>query len=66
MHKTASGLEYNDDQVGSGASPRTGQTCVMHYTGWLWKDGQKGAIRHEGPMADIAADAALREAYLGV
>ena len=27
---------------------------------------EKGAIRHEGPMADIAADAALREAYLGV
>jgi len=27
---------------------------------------EKGAIRHEGRMADIAADAALREAYLGV
>jgi branched-chain amino acid transport system ATP-binding protein len=27
---------------------------------------EKGAIRHEGPMATIVADAALREAYLGV
>jgi branched-chain amino acid transport system ATP-binding protein len=27
---------------------------------------EKGAIRHEGRMADIAADAALREAYLGL
>ena len=27
---------------------------------------EKGAIRHEGRMADIAADAALREAYLSV
>ena len=27
---------------------------------------EKGAIRHAGPMADIAADAALRETYLGV
>ena len=27
---------------------------------------EKGAIRHEGRMADIAADAALREMYLGV
>jgi branched-chain amino acid transport system ATP-binding protein len=27
---------------------------------------EKGTIRHEGRMADIAADAALREAYLGV
>jgi branched-chain amino acid transport system ATP-binding protein len=27
---------------------------------------EKGAIRHEGRMADIAADASLREAYLSV
>jgi branched-chain amino acid transport system ATP-binding protein len=27
---------------------------------------EKGAIGHEGPMATIAADVALREAYLGV
>jgi branched-chain amino acid transport system ATP-binding protein len=27
---------------------------------------EKGAIRHEGRMADIAADAALREAYLAI
>ena len=27
---------------------------------------EKGAIRHEGRMADIARDAALREMYLGV
>jgi branched-chain amino acid transport system ATP-binding protein len=27
---------------------------------------EKGAIRHEGRMADIASDAALREAYLAV
>ena len=22
--------------------PKTGQTCVMHYTGWLYENGQKG------------------------
>ena len=27
---------------------------------------EKGAVRHEGPMADIAANPALREAYLAV
>jgi peptidylprolyl isomerase len=43
MEKTASGLEFEDTQVGTGASPATGQTCVMHYTGWLWVDGAKGA-----------------------
>ena len=39
---TPSGLQYIDSKVGTGASPRTGQTCVMHYTGWLYENGQKG------------------------
>lgn len=39
---TASGLEIVDTQEGSGATPKTGQTCVMHYTGWLYEDGKKG------------------------
>lgn len=39
---TASGLSYEDTQVGAGAAPRSGQTCVMHYTGWLWENGAKG------------------------
>ncbi len=42
MIKTASGLQYEDTVVGTGESPRTGMTCVMHYTGWLWVDGKKG------------------------
>ena len=42
MEKTASGLQYEDTQVGTGASPAKGQTCVMHYTGWLWENGAKG------------------------
>jgi peptidylprolyl isomerase len=41
--KTASGLEIVDTVAGTGASPATGQTCVMHYTGWLYVDGKKGA-----------------------
>jgi len=43
MQKTASGLSFEDTQEGTGASPQKGQTCVMHYTGWLYKDGKKGA-----------------------
>ena len=39
---TASGLKIEDTQVGTGASPKTGQTCVMHYTGWLYENGAKG------------------------
>ena len=39
---TPSGLKIIDTQPGTGASPKTGQTCVMHYTGWLYEDGTKG------------------------
>jgi peptidylprolyl isomerase len=39
---TASGLKIEDTKVGTGASPKTGQTCVMHYTGWLYQNGAKG------------------------
>lgn len=43
MTATGSGLQYEDTVVGTGASPRTGQKCSMHYTGWLWVNGAKGA-----------------------
>jgi peptidylprolyl isomerase len=42
MTTTASGLKIEDTKVGTGASPKTGQTCVMHYTGWLYVNGAKG------------------------
>ena len=40
---TPSGLKYIDVKAGTGAAPKTGQTCVMHYTGWLYEGGKKGA-----------------------
>jgi peptidylprolyl isomerase len=43
MTTTASGLSYEDTVVGDGATPAKGQTCMMHYTGWLWENGVKGA-----------------------
>jgi len=39
---TSSGLQITDSVVGSGVTPKTGQTCVMHYTGWLYQNGSKG------------------------
>jgi peptidylprolyl isomerase len=43
MTETKSGLQFEDTVAGTGASPATGQTCVMHYTGWLWVNGAKGS-----------------------
>jgi peptidylprolyl isomerase len=39
---TASGLKIIDTTAGTGATPKQGQTCVMHYTGWLYENGAKG------------------------
>ena len=39
---TPSGLQIIDTKEGTGATPTRGQTCVMHYTGWLYENGQKG------------------------
>ena len=40
---TPSGLKIIDIKIGTGPSPKPGQTCAMNYTGWLYKDGKKGA-----------------------
>ena len=44
MEKLPTGLQYEDVVVGTGATPKTGQTCVMHYTGWLWEKEAKGKM----------------------
>ena len=38
---TASGLQTIDTKEGTGPSP-AGKTAVVHYTGWLYENGQKG------------------------
>ena len=38
--ETASGLGYVDLVEGTGASPKTGDSVKVHYTGWL-KSGEK-------------------------
>jgi peptidylprolyl isomerase len=40
---TASGLILADTKPGSGAEAKPGNTLSMHYTGWLYENGNKGA-----------------------
>ena len=43
MITTPSGLQYVDTTIGTGAQAQTGQQVSVHYTGWLYNDGVKGA-----------------------
>ena len=40
---TASGLQYEDTRVGEGAEATKGQNVSVHYTGWLYNNGEQGA-----------------------
>lgn len=42
LTKTNSGLQYARVKEGTGPMPKAGQTCKVHYTGWLYQDGKKG------------------------
>jgi len=43
MITTPSGLQYEDTQPGTGAEAKAGQEVTVHYTGWLYDSGEKGA-----------------------
>ena len=40
---TASGLQFEDVVVGSGAEAAAGQDVSVHYTGWLYENNRAGA-----------------------
>ena len=40
---TASGLQFEDALVGSGAEAKSGRNVTVHYTGWLYENGEQGA-----------------------
>jgi FKBP-type peptidyl-prolyl cis-trans isomerase len=42
MITTDSGLQYDDTQIGDGDTATAGQYVTVHYTGWLWENGEKG------------------------
>ena len=43
VNETDSGLKYIDHQVGDGDEAVVGKTVEVHYTGWLYVDGERGA-----------------------
>src|SRR5207237_7601465 len=43
MSELPSGLKYTDSKVGDGATATAGHKVSVHYTGWLYNNGTKGA-----------------------
>ena len=43
MITTPSGLQYDDTHHGEGEVAQAGHHVTVHYTGWLWENGEKGA-----------------------
>jgi FKBP-type peptidyl-prolyl cis-trans isomerase FkpA len=43
MNTNPSGLQYEDSVVGDGAIAKSGQSVTVHYTGWLYNNGEQGA-----------------------
>lgn len=37
------GTQIQDVKVGTGAAAQPGQSVIVHYTGWLYVDGKRGA-----------------------
>ena len=54
MTTTASGLQYEDTTVGPGSPARPGRNVVVHYTGWLHVDGQRGRQGSECTFMHLA------------
>ena len=48
MPMTTSGLEYEDEVVGTGDSPKSGQKVTVHYTGWLTNGKKFDSSRDRG------------------
>jgi FKBP-type peptidyl-prolyl cis-trans isomerase FkpA len=42
MNTTPSGLQYEDTVTGTGDVARACQRVSVHYTGWLYQNGQQG------------------------
>ena len=43
MQTTPSGLQFEDTVIGAGTEATAGKHVTVHYTGWLYENGQPAA-----------------------
>jgi peptidylprolyl isomerase len=63
-----SGLQITDMKVGTGITPKTGQTCIVHYTGWIYEHGAKGkkfdsSVDRKKPFSFVLAEHQVIEGW---
>ncbi len=64
----ATGLQITDTRPGTGFTPKPGQTCVVHYTGWLYENGVKGkkfdsSVDRKQPFSFVLGDHKVIEGW---
>jgi len=65
---SAPALQVTDIKVGAGFTPKPGQTCVVHYTGWLYENGAKGkkfdsSVDRKTPFTFVLGDHKVIEGW---
>jgi peptidylprolyl isomerase len=63
-----SDLQITDMKVGTGITPKTGQTCIVHYTGWIYEHGAKGkkfdsSVDRKKPFSFVLAEHQVIEGW---
>jgi peptidylprolyl isomerase len=63
-----SDLQITDTKIGTGVSPKTGQTCIVHYTGWIYEHGVKGkkfdsSVDRKKPFSFVLAEHQVIEGW---
>jgi peptidylprolyl isomerase len=61
-------LQVTDIKEGTGFTPKPGQTCVVHYTGWLYENGAKGkkfdsSVDRKTPFAFVLGEHKVIEGW---
>ncbi len=62
------GLQITDTKVGTGISPKPGQVCIVHYTGWIYDNGVKGkkfdsSVDRKKPFTFVLGDHKVIEGW---
>lgn len=63
-----SGVQITDIKAGTGFTPKPGQTCIVHYTGWLYENGVKGkkfdsSVDRKKPFAFVLGEHKVIEGW---